>query len=218
MEEIWKDIKGYEGLYQVSNIGRIKSLGRTVIKISLKGNIFTKSYPEKLLKFSKDTKGYLRTSLALNGINRTIKVHRVVAQAFIPNPNNLEQVNHKDGDKKNNNVYNLEWCNNQKNQNHSWTTGLRKKGKQHWSYGKQPEGLKKYLEEHKGVNHPSYGLKGIKNKNSKKIIQYDSKNNFIKKWDSMADVHRLLGLNTGTICQCCKGKRKTAGGYIWEYA
>ena len=93
MKEIWKDIKGYEGLYQISNFGNIKSL-RT----------------NKLVKAFKNTKGYCQVSLWNNNVKKMFVVHRLVAQEFIPNPNNLLQVNHKDEDKKNNNVDNLEWC------------------------------------------------------------------------------------------------------------
>lgn len=213
MEEIWKDIEGYEGLYQVSNLGRIKSLGRTIERIGQKGKSFKRTYPVKILKFGKDPKGYYRTSLALNGVNTTVKIHRIVAQAFIPNPNKLPQVNHIDGNKENNRVDNLEWCDNQENQDHAWKNGLRKKGKEHWSYGKQP----KWWTNQKGKNHPSYGLRGVKNANSKKVVQYDKNNNFIKQWDSMADIQREIGINTCNISLCCQGKRKTAGGYIWKY-
>lgn len=218
MEEIWKDIEGYEGLYQVSNLGRIKSLGRTIEKIGPKGKVFYRTYPQKNLVCKKDTKGYYRTNLALNGINKTVKVHRIVAQAFIPNPENKSQVNHIDGNKENNNVSNLEWCNNQENQDHSWKTGLRKRGREHWSYGKQPQGFKKYYETHKGIRHPSYGKRGILSKCSKKVIQYDKKGSIIKQWDSIADVEREIGVRKCNIIECCKNRRKTAGGYIWKYA
>jgi hypothetical protein len=217
MEEIWKDIQGYEGLYQVSNLGRIKSLGRTIKRIGPKGKIFDRTYPEKVLKYGKDKKGYYRTVLSLDGINTTVKVHRIVAQTFIPNPENKPQVNHIDGNKTNNRIDNLEWCNNQENQDHSWKTGLRKRGKEHWSYGKQPQGFKKYYETHKGIRHPSYGVRGIKNSNSKKVIQYDKCGNYIRQWNSMADIYRELKISTGCVCNCCKGKRKTAGGYVWKY-
>ena len=95
MEEIWKDKKGYEGHYQVSNWGRVKSI---------------KFGKEKILKLIKDKDGYLQVTLCKNNIKKVYKVHRLVAEAFIDNTDNLPQVNHKDENKLNNNVDNLEWC------------------------------------------------------------------------------------------------------------
>lgn len=97
MEEVWKDIKGYEGKYQVSNLGRIKSLSYRNTGIS------------KIL-VPKINKGYYEIGLYLNGIRKMFFVHRLVALTFIPNPNNLPQINHIDEDKTNNCVDNLEWC------------------------------------------------------------------------------------------------------------
>ena len=94
IEEKWKDIKGYEGLYQVSNLGNIKSFG------------YGKAI---LLKQFKDGK-YLSVNLCKDKKHKKYKVHRLVAEAFIPNPNNLPIINHKDENKYNNNVENLEWC------------------------------------------------------------------------------------------------------------
>lgn len=101
MKEIWKDIQGYKGLYQVSNLGRIKSLNRVD---GSNHRIY-----EKILKLKK-RKNYLGVDLHQNGELRTYSVHRLVAQAFIPNPENKPQVNHIDEDKENNQVDNLEWC------------------------------------------------------------------------------------------------------------
>lgn len=96
MNEIWKDIKGYEGLYQVSNLGRIKS--------------FLKNKQGQVLNCSPNTKGYLQFRLRKNGVSKVTRVHRIVAETFIDNPNNYTQVNHKDENKLNNNINNLEWC------------------------------------------------------------------------------------------------------------
>ena len=100
MAEVWKDIEGYEGLYQVSNLGRVKSLPRHG----------TRSDQPTVLSQSKSDKGYLRVCLTKNCKQRTIQVHRLVAEAFIPNEANLPQVNHKDENKQNNRADNLEWC------------------------------------------------------------------------------------------------------------
>lgn len=111
--EIWRDIKGYEGLYQVSNEGRVKSLER---KTQHRGRLIT--IKERFLKQSPDTKGYLMAHLYKNGIDNTLKVHRLVAEAFIDNPDNLPQVNHKNEDKTLNSVENLEWCDTKYNINY----------------------------------------------------------------------------------------------------
>lgn len=112
MEE-WRDIEGYEGKYQVSNLGRVKSLSRKVYNGN--GFYYTKS---KILIPAMDNKGYNRVHLTKNGIGKTYKLHRLVAKAFIDNPNNLPQVNHKDENKLNNNASNLEWCINEYNRNY----------------------------------------------------------------------------------------------------
>lgn len=106
MEE-WKDIIDYEGLYQISNYGRVKSLGND------------KTKKEKILKFGKDKDGYLQVHLCKNGKKKTCKVHRLVAQAFIPNPNNYEEINHKNENREMNTVENLEWCTRQYNVEYS---------------------------------------------------------------------------------------------------
>ena len=114
MEE-WKSIPGYEGLYEVSSYGRVKSLDRYV-----KGK--SESYrlhKGRILNPSKDTNGYLKVLLKCNTKCKTITVHRLVAQIFIPNPDNLPCVNHLDEDKTNNRVENLEWCTQQYNLNYN---------------------------------------------------------------------------------------------------
>ena len=111
--EIWKDIEGYEGLYQVSNLGRVKSLGRY---INNNGGLYFRK--EKIMKVCKDKKGYNVCGLSKNNNPKTLKVHRLVASAFIPNPNNLPQVNHRNEDKTDNRVDNLEWCDNDYNRNY----------------------------------------------------------------------------------------------------
>ena len=107
--ETWKDIEDYEGMYQVSNLGRVKSLPRQT-KLSFRKG--------KILKLSSDKNGYELINLSTNGFQKTYKVHRLVANAFIPNPKNNPQVNHKDFNKKNNDISNLEWLNSRDNTVH----------------------------------------------------------------------------------------------------
>ena len=104
-KEIWKDVVGYEGLYQVSNLGRIKSLKRKCKSIH-----GYRTVSEKIYSQSVDRYGYLIVSLHKNGKKKTYTVHRLVAKAFIDNPLMLPQINHIDENKKNNKVDNLEWC------------------------------------------------------------------------------------------------------------
>ena len=106
IEEIWRPIEGYEGLYEVSNTGRVRSVDRYVK--TCYGSY--RLYKGKVLSLVITSYGYFVVSLHFNGKQNTIKVHRIVAQAFIPNPDNLPEVNHKDEVKTNNNVDNLEWC------------------------------------------------------------------------------------------------------------
>lgn len=110
MKEVWKDIKGYEGIYQVSNTGKVRSLDRKVWNYNKKGRV---------LKMHNNGHGYYNLSLHGNGKEeKHAYVHILVAKAFIPNPNNYEQVNHKDFDKSNNCVDNLEWVSRKQNMLH----------------------------------------------------------------------------------------------------
>ena len=120
MEE-YKDIQGYEGIYQVSNLGNVKSLARTLQEPSGK----ERKTKEKVLKSSLDNKGYPKLNLHLNNVRITRRVHRLVALALIPNPEGKEQVNHINGDKTDNSTSNLEWCTGSENMKHAYDTGLK---------------------------------------------------------------------------------------------
>lgn len=116
-EEIWKPVIGWEEFYEVSNLGRVKGLNR----LSSSG----KRLQSKIRKSVYNKKGYLILGLSKNGINKMQITHRLVAKAFIPNPNNLPQINHKDGDKTNNKPENLEWVTSLENIKHAYATGLK---------------------------------------------------------------------------------------------
>lgn len=153
--ELWKPVKDYENFYMISNYGNIK-------------NVKT----NKKLKAAIDKDGYFRVHLSKNGKGKMKYIHRLVAEAFIPNLNNDIHVNHKDENKQNNNVDNLEWC---------------------------------------SVKYNCYYSK------AKKIIQYDKNFKLVKKWNAICDVENDLGICNSNITRCCKGRSKTAGGYIWRY-
>lgn len=112
-QEVWADVKGYEGIYQVSTLGNVKRVGsfRGVNKAYLNGYYLTPV---------DNGKGYFRIKLTLNNKSKRIMLHRIIAEAFILNPKNKKVVNHLDGNKKNNSLSNLEWCSQRENCLHYW--------------------------------------------------------------------------------------------------
>jgi len=123
--EIWKNVKGYEGYYQVSNKGRVRSIDRVIPD--------GRKYKGCIRVLCNDKDGYPYVVLAKNGKNKTLKIHRLVATTFIPNPQNKYAINHIDGNKENNSVENLEWVTQSENELHAHRTGLKIsiKGEQH---------------------------------------------------------------------------------------
>lgn len=180
MKEVWKDITGYEGLYQISNLGRVKSFWNT---------------KEKILMNLKDNFGYLKVCLCKDGKKKQFKVHKLVAEAYIPNIENKKEVNHINGNKADNRAENLEWCTRSENMKHAYKNGLQKPTE------KQKQAIKKYCKENK----------------TKKIIQLDNNGDFIKEWNSGIEVEMNLGINRKNISQCLTKRSKTAGGFKWEY-
>lgn len=120
IREIWRDVAGYEGYYQVSTVGRVRSLDRIVMRAN-NSPMLRKGV---MLTPQKDRDGYLLVGLKRGGKEYKAKVHRLVAEAFIPNYDNKPIVNHLDGDKGNNAVNNLEWCTDRENSHHARATGL----------------------------------------------------------------------------------------------
>lgn len=189
MKEIFKDINGYEGLYQISNKGRVRSLNRFV-HTQWKSLRLIKG---KILKLS-FMKGYKRIELQKNNKSKQNFVHRLVAQAFIPNPENKSQINHKNGIKNDNRVENLEWCTAKENIRHAWKNGYCK------------------------PNITMLGKKGKDSPASKKVLQFDLDGNFIKKWVSMTEAGKKLNINYSQISMVCNNiyGHKTAGGFKWK--
>ena len=187
--EIWKtavyDGIVYEKLYKVSDLGRILSL-----------NYRNTGKPD-LMTPAEDTDGYLRVNLWKNGEYKTCLVHRLVAQTFIPNPENLPQVNHKDEDKTNNFVFlnedgsvdkeksNLEWKNHKDNINH-------------------------------GTHNERSAKTRTNGKLSKRVLQLSLDGELIREWESTQECGRN-GFSQGAVSECCQGKRKTHKGFRFMY-
>lgn len=180
--EQWKPVEGFEGLYEVSNLGRVKSLGNN------------KSRKEKILKSGKNGPGYLFVYLYRNGKRKMSKVHRLVAEAFLPNPLGLPQVNHRDENKTNNCVENLEFCDAKYNNNYG-TRNVRSAASQ--------------------INHPAM---------SKPVeaSKYSDFSEICLRFPSTAEAGRN-GYFSSNVSACCKGCFHREGnnkykGLYWRYA
>src|SRR3990172_703465 len=157
--EIWKDIPSYEGIYQASSFGKIRSLN------------FKNTHRCLLMNQTIGNDGYLCLNLYKNGIPKIIRVHRIIAKVFVPNPSNKICINHKDGNKKNNHINNLEWCTYSENNYHAYRI-LNKKA-------------------------ALLGKLGIDNYRSKKTLQFMNSGELVNEWNSQADIERTLGISQG---------------------
>ena len=197
--EIWKPVVGYEGLYEVSSYGRVRSLDR----------IDSNNHPLKgvILKPYISNSGYLLVGLYKQQKRDRKLLHRLVAEAFIPNPDNKPEIDHINTIKTDNTVFlNEDGSINYEKTNLRWTT--------------RKENINNPLTKtkmHINARKPSKGKYGKKHHRSKPIIQYDKEGNFIKEWDCANDVERVLGISNKHIGSVCLGKRKSCGGYIWRY-
>lgn len=189
-EEVWKDIDGYEGLYQVSSYGRVRSLHRK----GTDGRIISPSY---------SSSGYLQIHLCKNGIQKTYQIHRIVAAHFLENENNLPEVNHKDEVKTNNRAENLEYCT--RIYNVRYGTAIQRMAEAH-NYKESAK---------KSAMHHDY--KEVARKQSKPVLQLDKNGTLIKRWDSLRQVSRVLGYSCGNISSACNGKIKSVYGCKWQF-
>ena len=189
IQEIWQDIKGYEGLYQISNLGRVKSFRR------FNGHHYISR--EKILTPQKNK--YLTVRLADGNKTKQYQVHRLVAETFIPNPFNKVYVNHINGNKKDNMVNNLEWCTPKENTIHAYKNNLIKKT----TDKKNKAALN--------------NIKKAWSKTSKKVNQYDLNNNFIKQWESISSIAKINNYRRCSVTNACNNK-KIYKNYIWKYA
>ena len=188
--EVWKtavyDGESYEGLYKVSNLGKILILN------------YRNTGKAKLMKPSQEKNGYLKIVLSKNRKRKTCRVHRLIAETFLENPENLPQVNHKDEDKTNNFVFlnedgsvdkeksNLEWKSPKENSNH----------------GTRNERIAKAM---------------TNGKLSKRVLQLSLSGELIREWPSTKEIERQLGFDHGAVSRCCNGKQKSAYGFLWMY-
>ena len=180
--EEWKDIKDFEGLYQVSNYGRIK----TVPKYKVPNSVILKPY--------KRLNGVEIVSLYKNAKKKNKSIHRLVTQAFIPNPENKPEVNHINPITKDlcdNRVCNLEWVTSAENSQWMVKCG--------------------------NLYKPCLGKFGREHHNAKPIVQLDMNNKYIKTWDCARDIYRELGIDFRFVSRCCRHKCKSAHGFIFVF-
>lgn len=217
-KEIWRDIPGYEGRYQVSNVGN---------------NILSLNYrktgkPGVIRKFL-DKDGYWKVSLYNPRSSRKRKysqlfIHRLVAMAFIDNPDNKPEIDHINAIRTDNRVENLRWVTRKENDNNPHCLRIKSEtrtGQLNPQYGKKasPELRKKLSDSHKGIVHS----KEWREKNAralwKKVGQYDMDGNLIRVWSSIKEAGDTLGIPRGMISAVCLHypKKKTAHGYKWEF-
>ena len=208
MEE-WRDIAGYEGYYMVSNLGRVKSLSR--IKWSgLNGGCYV-STKDRILQGCVNDKGYKIVRLC----GKQKYIHRLVAIAFIPNPYGLPMINHKNEDKTDNKVENLEWCDAKYNINYG--TAIARRKEKMTGRKLSEEHKKKVGDAHRGKKRSieSVNKTALAIRKAVKGIHKITGN--IVEFDSVKEASETLGICGGHICACCKGKRKSAGGFYWMY-
>lgn len=180
-DENWKPVLGYDGLYEVSDMGRIRSLRKNKI---LKGGGLR----------------YLGVVLCKGGVKKKrFNIHRLVANAFIPNPNNKPHVNHKFGDKNDNRASSLEWVTQKENCRHSFDTGLQKI--------------------HKGKKNHMYGRFGVDSNKGKPVLQVNFLNGkTVARWGSARQAALAIGVVPGSITACCRGEMSSCKGFSWVYA
>lgn len=194
MEEVWKDVKGYDGLYLVSNLGNVKSLN------------YRRRGCVKNLKPKKNRGGRLWVELYKDGKPACAQVHRLVAIAFIPNPGNLPQINHKDENVTNNAVTNLEWCDQLYNNRYSFERHPERKI-QNVRRATYPTGETWHKIHDAGIR-----------RNFRPVMQLTKQMEHIRTWDNVCIAAKENNWRSSCIKECCDGKRKTAYGFRWQYA
>lgn len=233
MEEIWKDIKEYKGLYQVSNIGRVRRVEHDYC--SARGE--KRHLAESIKKTTLKRNGYVAVALYNREKMQNVHVHRLVAEAFIPNPENKPYIDHINGDKTDNRVENLRWCTQKENMNNVITLeafrATVKRGPEHHCYGKKrpKEAIDKFRatmssrprteEEHKRqveIGRSCPKVRGAKHPRARRIEQYSLDGVLLKTWGCIADAARYYNKRETAIAKNLHGEVKKAFGYVWKYA
>lgn len=192
MREIWKDIEGYEGAYQVSNLGNVRSINQVGEGIVRK------------LRLKQTRDGYRSVHLYISGEQKSCYVHRLVAKAFLPNPGELPIVNHKDENRGNNNASNLEWCDYSHNMRHSMNL--------------HPEEQEKRKLLREKVFDGCVIRKGPYKRKMPVIQRSVETGEIVAMWSSLYEAAVENKWHGSLIKRCCDGERKTAYGFKWQYA
>lgn len=190
MEEVWKDVVGYEGLYQVSNLGRVKSVDRTIFRSSTPQKVKGKIISQGLLN-----SGYKAVSLWYKKKRKAFTVHRLVANAFLEKVDGKDFIDHINGVRTDNRANNLRWCTRIENSNF-------------------PIARSKYIAANKKRVEK---IRKIRSEHSLEVLQLTTEGLVVKKWSSVKEASENLGILTSGIYASCVGAKKTAGGYKWKY-
>lgn len=238
MKEIWKDIKGYEGLYQVSNLGFVKSFDRFVSNGIKRG---------KILRNKVNDSGYVVIILVgYDNKKKSHYLHRIVAETFIPNPQNLPVINHKDENKLNNHVSNLEWCTQKENINYGSSIKRRIENQSYRvsQYSLSGDFIASYSSAHEIEDKLGYNYQSIQNccrheynqsygyiwryfddpaikpktnhPTARSVAAYADNNKLVKVYDCIADAAKEHKINRNTLSRCCKNETFYKGFY-WKF-
>lgn len=186
LDEVWKDIDGYEGVYMISNHGRIRSMRRVATSISSTLGVRNRTVSDRILKQG-NTRRYKSIKIRYNGVNDFFLIHRLVGIAFVPNPDNLNEIDHIDGNPENNYFENIRWVTHRENMRNEIT---RNKIKQTSIISKAHTKIP--------------------------VLQFTVSGDFVAEYDSTKTASEITGVRRSSICSARFGIYKTAGGYVWK--
>ena len=194
--EEWRDVVGYEGLYKVSNLGRVKSLSR---KMKRGSGIWDK--PIKIMTPPINGHGYHQVTLfSIDGKRKIKCVHQLVAEAFIENLNNYNCIDHINTNKTDNRVENLRWCDHKMNMNNPLTKAYIDQKRTTYCFENWYREKQRYHQPH-----------------GKQVLQFNLDESFVKEWRTISEAARAVGTSVQAISRCCNGIVKTSMNYIWKF-